>query len=1240
MTAHASAPSAPTRARRLPAEWWFAIIFGLIGVGIRICVPIRWIAADEVLYLNLAKSFLAGFVIMISLGYGHALLDAVDPARRPHWRWSAGQLAIALTLTLYIFVRAPRILIVNRLLEASALGLALTAGALTLVLPLFRVVRWRDAAAAFLQSFGLWGVFLVYNALATFCLMATMQSTPLVWDPVLLRMDLSLGINPAQIASAWRFALPGILPLSNTAYALLALMIAGVIARLQTAGELAHARRALFASFLVAVLGLACYQVVPAIGPVYAYPKAYPTVDSPTREADAAAALAPALTGPRQIRGSTSIVRNVMPSLHAAFTFVALAAAWSWRRRFFWQCFPLGTLQVATTLTLAVHYFVDLLAAVPLAVLCWWIADRTVRASPQAAECPLPALAVSGPERAARARQLGLALAVSVGGLLGWAWLAPIPPWIAWPLAVLVVAAPVTASLRHNRHALPPINEDAAAAHPVPRPWPVRLLAVAVFCTGGTALVLEQIYEKYLSTLVGSSRSAATIVLAVYFTGLALGAWLCPKKSAGAPRRLALLELFIAAWAVLVGLAFFACDRALGAALAAAGSGAFTLASARAIVAALWILPPTLAMGAQLPTLAAVLAGDPLWRGETISRYYTLNLAGAFVFTLATPPLLFCTVGADGALWTIALLGLAVGLALWFGLPRDSLAPPPLDPGPSQVTPSPVAPLLIAFAAGFLFFALEVVWFHLISAVCGASTFSFSLLLAIILLGLALGGRAAQKLPSPSPGALGPTLAWLLAALVLSSALWPAAGTFMAREQAGEQLAWFWAGEMLKGIVVAFIVLPSAALAGRIFPQLLRGAEHQKKNGRTVGALCAWNVAGCVAGALLTGYVLIPWLGAEHALLGLTGAVAAGWLWLLLRQPREMNILLPGIAGLFLLAMLPRWNRLELTAGYGLYLRRELPADARLEFFREDFTTGFVTVVSSSLRDRAAPVRVLLQNGKFDADNSDEMPAQLGFGLVAALHAPAHDRAFVIGCGSGQTLGLISRLGFARVDLAELSPAHLAAARAEFADINAHVLDRPNVAVHVEDGRNFLLRSRTAYDLIQIEISSVWFAGATNLYSREFYALARTRLAPGGVLVQWVQLHHLTPRELAVIFATAQSEFSSVSIWQVGKQACLLASDRAPTLNPAIWRQWRDDPALFDERLITNIVTPAAFAATEVVPAAKLRALLARTPAVINTDANRWLEFQTPQYYLDRRDLRAENLRWLTAPVNVTPRAP
>ena len=1191
---------------------------------------------DQLTYNHLADSFGAGLLIGAIVVFGGLLLrrTPAGPRRPLATLWIV--LTLALTIGLLHTYVWTDFRFTNWILQGGILALIVITTLLTLVLAATGLVRWREIGAVACNVGRHWCTFFFYLLAGGYLLAAVRLDRPVVIDPILLRMDFSLGFSPTEAVAAWVRANPWSGFITHYGYPMLGLMIGGIAASLHFAGDAAGLRRSLLATLLLALLANACYWAAPAIGPVFAFPQ---LLGGPAAFPDGAAGLdalrQSALAGPDRVELLPDVLRNVMPSLHAAFSLAMLAAAWCHRRRLFWWWLPLGAVEILTTLTLGVHYLVDLFAAVPFAIFCWWLADLAVRRVPPTGDAPLPDLAASPVQR----RRLGFALAGSLAlaliVLVLWGKFAPISPWLAWPAAALVSALPAWLALRLFTQISPGFRSPAPPAlntQPSTLNSPARLLAGAVFCTGGNALVLEQVSEKYLSTLLGSSRPAATIVLAVYFAGLALGAWLCPRRTAGAARRLALLELFIGAWAVLLALGFFASDRILGAWLATTDGDSLGLA--RTAVAILWLLPPTIAMGAQLPTLAAVLAGHRDQQGHSLPRYYALNLAGAFTFTLAAPPLLFNSVGANGALWFVALLATFVGVALWTGLPATTNPPPPASPAPSP--PIRHSSLVIrhsrllaaAFAAGFAFFALEIVWFHLISAVCGASTYSFSLLLAAVLLGLALAGRHAARATTP----LLVTLGWLVATLAVSNALWPWAGRMLAWTAGLLGLEWFWAGELLKFAVVCLLVVPPAFVLGRIFPQLL-GAHSDSTH---VARLSLANVLGCVAGALVAGFIFIPVFGAEHTLLGLAFLAAAGWAAHL--RSFSFRQLAPGVAGLLLLAFLPAWDRLELTRGYGVYLAPALGRDAKLLSFAEDFHAGFVTVVATPRADGGV-TKSLLQNGKFDADDHGEFPAQAGFGLVAAIHAPATSRALVIGAGSGHTASVIARLGFDHLDIVDLSPADIAAAREQFGNINTGIFDRPGVTVHIEDGRQHLLRTRTPYDLIQIELTSVWFAGATNLYSREFYALARDRLSPGGVLVQWIQLHHITPREIATILATARAEFNRVSVWRVGGQACLLASVEPQRINPAIVSRWLTSPELAPERRALRVDSPPDFAVTRLLTPPEVDALLNRhkTAIGLNTDRNRWLEFQAPKYYLSHFDHRAANLRWLTAQADAAP---
>ena len=90
----------------------------------------------------------------------------------------------------------------------------------------------------------------------------------------------------------------------------------------------------------------------------------------------------------------------------------------------------------------------------------------------------------------------------------------------------------------------------------------------------------------------------------------------------------------------------------------------------------------------------------------------------------------------------------------------------------------------------------------------------------------------------------------------------------------------------------------------------------------------------------------------------------------------------------------------------------------------------------------------------------------------------------------------------------------------------------PRVHVTFDDARNFLFTTRDKYDLIISEPSNPWIAGVATLFTREFYQAARSRLAPDGVFVQWMQAYSLYPEDLRMLFATFLAEFHGATLWQ------------------------------------------------------------------------------------------------------------
>jgi len=797
----------------------------------------------------------------------------------------------------------------------------------------------------------------------------------------------------------------------------------------------------------------------------------------------------------------------------------------------------------------------------------------------------------------------------------------------------------------------------------------LRLAAVGglFVLTGAVALVAEQVFEKLLSTVVGASTPAGAIVLAVYFAGLTLGGLLYPAAIARLRRPLrlyALLEGFVGLWAIGLAILFPWLQGAASAVIGLAGDSGVALLVLRLVVAGAWILPPTVAMGMTFPAMVGVLeqAGVPGLH-RRMARFYALNLLGAVLGAALAPYLLFPTIGLVGALLLAAALEVLVVvtcLALgrgWVGVGELAPGAGPRWAGALALLRQPGPAVLVACAvgSGFLVFCLEVVWLHLVGAVVGTSVYAFANMLLAVLLGLLLGGALSsigrnQDEPLPLvvlPAVLG-VAGWLL---LLTGGLWDVVPAVFAIDGLVSSFA---GGEALRLLVCGVLVgLPATAL-GLVYPLLFRLPLFPRTQADSfAGLLAAANAVGCIAGALVGGFVLIPGPGSEATLRGLIAVVlglgVASALGLLIRQLRSDEpsprlrlpllaaLLVLGALGVAALAQEEPWDRLALTSGTNVYFApTHVGSTTELLHFHEDSYGGFTTVVRNRTVD-GDPWQVLLTNGKFQGNDVGERAAQVAFALVPVLHSQRRDEALVIGLGTGQTAQVVAAAGYRSVEVAEISPGIVDAAEAWFEPVHHGVLSRPGVSLELEDGRNHLLRSPGGYDLVTIELNSVWFSGATSLYSREFYRLVRERLAPGGVLVQWIQLHHIAPEEVLSVMATLQAELPWVSLWQIGGQGLFLASEDPLELQPGVLAQLRDNPelasavALVEARhgdlgqlLEDTLVLSAPELATRC-----QRALADGVP--VTTDGNRWLEWHTPRHNLEPLDHRTLVLEALLA---------
>lgn len=684
-----------------------------------------------------------------------------------------------------------------------------------------------------------------------------------------------------------------------------------------------------------------------------------------------------------------------------------------------------------------------------------------------------------------------------------------------------------------------------------------------------TGLLYEVAFSKLLAYVFGATAYAVSTVLAAFMAGLALGAHLGGKRARGFARPLlayGVAELLVGIAAVASPFALAGLTSIYVAVARAAPESLSLLTAARALMTALVVVVPTIAMGATLPLLARVVAepqADAKTPSHRLSQLYAVNTLGGAAGALFGAYFILPSLGIRGTLIGAACTNFVIG-ALAIGLGQTPSTASAVPSTKSAVDAAddgaPVEATWLGFAlmSGFLVFATEVVGTHLLALLIGNSAYAFGLMLAVFLVCLAFGAARAPRLNRRfGASALSVGLAASALALALTLPLWdelPRLFSFAGRHVTS------WAGrEVVRALAALAILVFPIAWMGSTFPLLLGRVGGRPGVSRNVGRLTVANTIGTILGSIVTGYLLLPSLGSEGTLIAVALMFAALSLWPIEKtvgaQTKSRLPLGLAAAAVLFIVVLPRWDLARLTSGANVYFT-EGPRPDAVEFLREDVHGGVTTVA------RRGDVHTMYTNGKFQGDDGGEMVAQRRFAHFPSLFVEHTGRAAVIGLGTGTTLGAVASYPFEHIDVAEISPAIVEASRKYYAPQSYFSLDDPRVTLHIDDGRNVLLVGQVPYDLITIELSSVWFAGASSLYSHEFYELVRSRLGGRGVLQQWVQLHHIRRRELAIIIHTLRGVFPHVALFVGGGQGILVASERPLTASEKQLETWSQVPTI------------------------------------------------------------------------------
>jgi spermidine synthase len=710
-------------------------------------------------------------------------------------------------------------------------------------------------------------------------------------------------------------------------------------------------------------------------------------------------------------------------------------------------------------------------------------------------------------------------------------------------------------------------------------------LVRVLFCVSGAAsLVDEVLWARALQAALGGTHRTEALVLGTFFIAIPLGAALASRwlrKSTSASQ----LWRWYALCEILTAVATLA---PLGLARGWALGTTSELVHAYLSLAALCV--PAAAVGAVWP----LAVGLTRTAGGQLGPLYAFNTFGSAFGALLASFVLLENCGTSGGLAISALAScmLALTAFVFSRVDRRTLAFTETSAGTSSVLDERVV-VGIGIAAGFLTVGFEVLGTRLLALRIPTTTYTLGLVLAVQLVGMALGAWFVPRLVNGGTRVLVAVFALALVGIAWAPT-WISAQPVL--EESPSWVDSLWA----TGTIASSAFGAGAVMLGILFPLASALLSQQRPgNVHELGKLTAWNGCAGGAGALCAGILLVPrfGVGSSYGLLialgGIVCTVAAIRVWGV--RASALGVLVAAVAYWTMANFVP----LRIANGETVVAEIEGPM-------------GLAAVI-----DDPSGRRRMVVNGTHTLGDNLSASVARRFGLLPALLRPSPQRTLFVGLGTGISKGAaqeVSAVSGGTIEAAELMP--------EVADLSSYFsawqgkLGGPGV-LRVDDGRSVLKSTRTPFDLVIFDVFLPWHPGTAYLYTRETFKSVHAHLTNDGLFALWLPIYQLSPESLGTIIRTFTSEFPEAHAFAGGVDPArqVVALTSRGTLDPA--SDFASSLLRAGVRLCPILSDPDALAALDLGGAAELLRALDEKGIVqssrIQTEDLPWVEFEGAQ---------------------------
>lgn len=719
-------------------------------------------------------------------------------------------------------------------------------------------------------------------------------------------------------------------------------------------------------------------------------------------------------------------------------------------------------------------------------------------------------------------------------------------------------------------------------------------ILLCFFFSGMAGLIYQVLWLRMIDKVIGSAPFAVATVLSVFMGGLALGSWLAGKHiDRIEPRRNLLslygkLEIAVGIYGLLLPFLISGVKPLYVLVYDSLFPQFWAYRFFTFFGCSLLLIVPTTLMGATLPILCRFCVEDLGHIGRRSGRLYGINTIGAAVGAVLCGFVLITAFGVWGTLGTAIGINLLVGI-LCIALARKdrplvSVSAAPVVDGKPKPDSSGYGDatrrndrwiitlsLWIFAVSGFCAMAYEVFWTRLLGLIIGPTTYSFSLVVATFIIGLALGnilfGWLADRVKE--------TFGLLIVTQACAAFLALLVSQFLGDSQFFfSKLIYTFQGSfggmvLVQSIILFFILIGPTIFLGATFPLVNRIYARSLPNiGRSIGTAYATNIIGAILGAFVAGFIFIPLLGKENGL-----RITAGlqiflslfaMAYMIVGEEKKTRPAATGLVTLFLallfISNFPSWNHNALSRGW--YYRFDAlkqyfgttswaesiqegtskiathVKDSDVAFYGEGIG-GFATV-EKSVNPTGTANYYLLNSGKTDATSHSDRLTQALSAHVPLLFHPNPRKVMVLGLASGMTAGEALLYPVEQLDVLEINEQVVKAAEL-FAPYNNNCLANPKTRMIIQDGRNHLELTKESYDVIISEPSNPWMAGLANLFTRDYFETVRNRLTKDGIFIQRVNAYDMDWDAFSMIGRTFAQVFpNGMLVKTVGESDFLL----------------------------------------------------------------------------------------------------